>query len=106
MNEIVVTGVGTCAGILLIGAGIWHVIYCVDRKLKTRGLLIAAAGAGVNLVTAVLLKSWIAAGFDAVSLAIALYSWWNNGGGDGMKRRLKKWAESFGFGPAAAHGAA
>lgn len=26
---------------------------------------------------------------------LSLYCWWNNGGGDNTKRRLKKWAAKF-----------
>lgn len=47
------------------------------------------------LTGAITMGSDLIAGIAAGSLALMLWFWWNSGGGDGTKRRLKRWARRF-----------
>jgi hypothetical protein len=49
----------------------------------------------LNLIACVIADQTGAAGFLAGALALSLWSWWNAGGGDGTKRRLRSWGRKF-----------
>jgi hypothetical protein len=94
VNDVVAGGI-VGASIAIICYGGWFTLY-EDRKIKARGWLIGAAGFGLQLTVDVLKHEKTAASINAVGLAFALYGWWNNGGGDGMRRRFKAWVGSLG----------
>jgi hypothetical protein len=71
----------------------------VDRRLRARGWLLAAVGHGVQGLGYILMGIAVMPMVMAAMGGYCLYEWWNNGGGDGMKRRLKKAAGYLGFGP-------
>lgn len=78
----------------------------VDKKVQVRGLLWVAIAAGVMMVASVLDGSSFGGAVNAATAAFALWQWWDRGGGDGMKKLLKKAAGYLGFGPQAAPSAA
>ncbi len=80
-------------GIMVIGCA--HLLH-VDNRIKARGHLYMAAAFVVCMLGSVLLHSPLIASLDAAGVAWSLWLWWNNGGGDGMKRRFKAWTESLG----------
>ncbi|QKW31477.1 hypothetical protein HUT11_35530 (plasmid) [Streptomyces seoulensis] len=43
----------------------------------------------------VLVGHTIAAGIHTAGVTWAAWKWWNSGGGDGARRRLRKWARQF-----------
>lgn len=88
--------VGFVVGVPWILYGFWLVTHA-DRKIQNRGLLSLLFGYGVLLVMCVLVRDMIGASCSAAVMAFCLYVWWNNGGGDGMKRRLRSWARYFGM---------
>lgn len=47
------------------------------------------------LTGGITMGSNLTAGIAAGSLALTLWLWWHSGGGDGTKRRLKRWARKF-----------
>lgn len=83
----VITGLATSTALTVIG--VWLSLH-VDKRLKTRGHLIMAAGTGIQLVIGVLTAHHIPAAINAAATAFHLYNWWNSGGGDGMRRLGKK----------------
>lgn len=89
MNETVMTAVGICIGMLLVGIGSWYRVH-MDRRLKVHGSLIMAAGYVVMMITAILIHSTASASVHAALAAWFLYEWWNGGGGDGIRRLAKK----------------
>ena len=54
----------------------------------------SAIGFVFLMIGAVLAHSFLAY-MDAAILAFHIYRWWNNGGGDGMKTRIKNLASKF-----------
>lgn len=70
---------------------------CVDRRLKARGLLLVSVGEGAQVVMNILLDNMVGASIMAAVTAIGLWVWWNNGGGDGMRKKLKSLKGYFGF---------
>ncbi len=50
---------------------------------------------GINLVACVVLDFPATALINAAAFALAAWMWWNGGGGDGTKRRLRRWAARF-----------
>lgn len=93
MNEMVVSSISTMSGIVLLAYGLlqgWH----VDRRLRQRGFLIATGGSGIMLVTSLLLGSTAIAAIHAAGIALWLWCWWNNGGGDGLRRLGRKLCNS------------
>jgi hypothetical protein len=65
-----------------------------DRRLQARGWLLMAASFTLLLVAEVMEGDTLWASIAAGGLAVSLSNWWNSGGGDGMRRRLKSWARS------------
>lgn len=94
-NSMVVVATGIGVSMLVMGYGLWLTQY-VDIKIRTRGYLVMASGYGVQTVMNILLHSPVAAALTASGSALFLWLWWNNGGGDGMKRRFRAWTESLG----------
>lgn len=90
-----------CVAVLCVGRAVLLVLH-VDKKIQNQGLVWIAAASGVMAVAGVLDNNSVAAGINAATSAFALWQWWNNGGGDGMKKLLKKAAGYLGFGPQAA----
>lgn len=70
-----------------------------DDKLKSLGYAFAALGFAGQTVLAVVDHNSFGAVWNSAFLAWCLYGWWNGGGGDGLKRRLKKLSSYFGLGP-------
>ncbi len=79
-----------------IGCCFWgiHLQLHVDQKIKMQGVLWMAAGVFSQVVQNILMGLPTLAALHAVGIAFLLWIWWNKGGGDGLKRRLKKWTES------------
>jgi len=50
----------------------------------------------MHLAASLLVDSRLWSYVSAAMMVWCLYDWWDNGGGDGMKRRLKAWAQAFG----------
>lgn len=105
MSDLVIVAVGMSASMPLLWVAVWFALH-VDRKLKQRACLFAAAGAAVQTVMCMLLDNLPMACLDAAGVAWFLYLWWNTGGGDGLKRRLKSLSGYLGFGRSAAPEAA
>ncbi len=72
-----------------------YLLMHADIKIKRRGALVGAGASAIQLVAA-LFTSAFTAPLHAVVLGGFLALWWYLGGGDGLKRRLKSWAASFG----------
>ena len=82
--------------VVVIMAGFFLTLHA-DRKLSVQGHLVMAAGYGMQVVGNLLYsETRMFVAIPAALMAWSLYQWWNNGGGDGLKRRLKSWAQSFG----------
>lgn len=88
MNETAIAAAGALIGLPLTAAG-FLLQGRTDRRLQSRGALMAAAGSGVQLFAAVLNGNTAAASAFAAFTAVWLWFWWNSGGGDGMRRLLK-----------------
>lgn len=62
------------------------------RVGENRGRVVnfwAMLGWACYLIGSILQHSWFSY-ISAFFLAISIYSWWNSGGGDGMKTKIKK----------------
>lgn len=70
-----------------------------DTKLSMRGYLYSASAFVCFGMASALYRNVFAMSWNAGFLAWCLWQWWNGGGGDGLKRRLKKLSSSFGLGP-------
>lgn len=55
----------------------------------------SAAANALVLLGNVIDGSTTLASFSAALMALSLWQWWNGGGGDGTKRRLRSWARQF-----------
>ncbi|MDI9836230.1 hypothetical protein [Streptomyces sp. KAU_LT] len=78
------------AGLACVGAS----FLCTARD-RPHGYAWVVAGLLLHLVGAVAEGLRFLAAADAAVLALSLWSWWNNGGGDGTRRRLRQWARRF-----------
>jgi lysylphosphatidylglycerol synthetase-like protein (DUF2156 family) len=94
----IITMLMTTAGLALFVAG-FVLAFASDSKLRVHSDLAMAAGNLMLLVAGVVAGNRISPYVAAAMAAYHFWKWWTGGGGDGMKRRLKKWAKSFGFGP-------
>lgn len=94
MSDLVVLCAGCAVTLPFMLTGLWHAMH-VDRKIKARGFLIMSAGYGVMAMTYALIDYREGACVLAGMGALFLYSWWNNGGGDGMRRSFKSWTARF-----------
>lgn len=83
----------TVTGCSLFAAG--FAAHAMGRlgKHALNGLFVAANS--FNLVASVLMHNRVTGGICAGSLALSAWVWWNGGGGDATKRRLRKWARKF-----------
>lgn len=93
MNDRVVIIVGTVVTLVFFVVGVLHYLH-VDWKIKVRGILWLAAGLTAQMIMSILLGHTFNAAIHSAGVAFLLWTWWNKGGGDGLKRRLKKWTES------------
>lgn len=93
--------VALCVMVSLFIRG-WLLLQYADRKLRARGCLWVSAGELVLTVRTLLAGNTVMASVYAGFVAVLLWMWWNNGGGDGMKKLLKKASGYLGFGPQAA----
>lgn len=89
MNETLIIGIGTSVGCAAAFAGAYLTSYA-DVRIRGRGYLLTAAGAGVLTLACALTGAMVGAAINAASAAMALWFWWNNGGGDGMRRAWKR----------------
>lgn len=85
MNDTVIVITSVTLGCPLSMWGTWLATHA-DRKLKARGYLIAAAGAAVLATGSALAGYPVTAALETGMGTYWLYMWWNNGGGDGMRR--------------------
>lgn len=96
MIEGVVSGVWASVTVAVI---VWGFLLTQhrDHKINVRGHLMMATGYGLQVVGILMYsENKPLAVVPAACMAWCLYDWWNGGGGDGLKRRLKSWAQSFG----------
>lgn len=92
--------IGQTTGFALIGLGVGFMRYR-DQKLKARGVLYVAIGFTAKAISNFLAHEPIWASIDAGLVAWFLWVWWNNGGGDGMRRAFKKaWSKVIDCAPA------
>lgn len=77
------------AASMLIGA-----LCSVSRRYRA-GLAWSCVGMALHLVGVVLRGYLFYAVLDAGAFAWLLWNWWNNGGGDNTRRRLRRWARAF-----------
>lgn len=78
-------------GYVMLGCGV-RALFSGNR----RGLFgWFAAGSATLWLVAVLRDRPVAASILAGLTALQLWLWWNSGGGDGTRRRLRKWARQF-----------
>jgi hypothetical protein len=61
-----------------------------DRRLKARGFALLAWAYVAQFIASVLEGEPTVACIDAALVAFFTWHWWNNGGGDGMRRAWKK----------------
>lgn len=54
-----------------------------------------SVGTALHLVGVVIRDDLFHAVLDAGALAWCLWLWWNDGGGDGTRRRLRHWVRTF-----------
>ena len=94
-RDLVIIVVGAFLSIPIMAYGLWLTLH-VDHKIKQRGILVAAGGACVQLVMDVMVRNIPAAAAMAAVIVMLLHLWWGRGGGDGLKKRLTSWAQSFG----------
>lgn len=85
----VMLGVGIAIGCVINGVGVGF-SYHVDKKIKARGYLCAAAGMTMNVVVCLLVGNTVGASAFAAFAAWWLWCWWNSGGGDGFRKAWKK----------------
>lgn len=68
----------------------------VDHRLHLRGFLLNAVGFFMASVSMALYHHLLVSVILAAVSARYFHDWWNSGGGDGMKRRFRSWADSLG----------
>lgn len=98
MNETVVTIVGIVVSVPCSVTGVCLAMHA-DKKIRQYGLLFLAGGSATQTVMNALLHNTFPAAWNAGITAVALWLWWTRGGGDGLKRRFKAWADSLGRSP-------
>jgi hypothetical protein len=95
VNETVITTIGLGVGSSLVGAAVCQLCYA-DEKLRVRAYLFMASGGGVMTITSVLMGNTFTAAVDSAMTAFSLWSWWNSGGGGGMRSLMKRLTSAFG----------
>lgn len=85
----VVAALAMSGGLVLIVRGFLLTRH-VDRKLKARGVLTMACGYGMQMAGFIIADYPVWASAEAAFMALCLHDWWNSGGGDGLKRKLRK----------------
>lgn len=96
MNETVIKWAASSAALPFLIAAMYYVRY-TDRRLQARAYLMGVAFNGILGLGCVLRGEHLGAALNAALTAWHLYNWWNNGGGDGLRRLLKK-IRTFGAG--------
>jgi hypothetical protein len=89
MNEttlVLTAGLGT---VVLVIPALRFVMH-VDRRLRARGWALMAGGYAMQTLPSVWAGETEPAAIDAALTAFFLWQWWNNGGGDGMRRIWKR----------------
>lgn len=84
--------------LVITACGLWigaAMARLARRITKNAYHALFATGFAVNLIASVMDRSVCGAPVSAAGLALSLWFWWNGGGGDGTKRRLKKWVATF-----------
>ncbi|MFD7957004.1 hypothetical protein ACFV4X_26365 [Streptomyces ardesiacus] len=84
---------------LILGSASWGVIVCavacgITGRVPTALGLFAVAYA-IGAVGHMVNGSLVGASWDAGFAAVFAWLWWNRGGGDGTRRRLRRWARTF-----------
>lgn len=69
-----------------------RVLGWISRRAFYAGI---AVGQGIGAIGCVAVGAHAAAGIAAGCSALAGWLWWHDGGGDGTKQRLKRWARRF-----------
>jgi hypothetical protein len=96
--------INTIAGLLISAAFgalfVKHALH-VDRKVRVHGLLYGAGATATQAVATFLAGVLPVSAMNAAITVWLLWVWWNNGGGDGFKRLVKRAAGYLGFGPQA-----
>ncbi|WP_328439333.1 hypothetical protein OHA71_23635 [Streptomyces sp. NBC_00444] len=80
-------------GVLIAGAAM--VAFACGRASWSATCAGISLGNAVQLLANVLVGSTTRAGALAGVVAVGLWLWWNRGGGDDTKRRIRKWARKF-----------
>jgi hypothetical protein len=79
------------SGLLLIAVSALY----TGRSSKGTALGLIACGTGCMTVASAMMDNLLGGVLNAGVTAFALYHWWNNGGGDGTRRRVRRWARTF-----------
>lgn len=86
--------------LLWVGVGLLLAGFVVsmyrDHRIHVWGHLYRGVAFFLLMCSAVMKHNHMGAAWAAVFAAWHFYDWWNNGGGDGMKRRFRAWAGSLG----------
>lgn len=93
MNDLAVIVTGSVVTVAFFGVGVAHTLH-VDQKIRLRGVLWFTAALFTQMIMSILLHHMFNAAFHAAGIAFLLWGWWNKGGGDGLKRRMKSWTSS------------
>jgi hypothetical protein len=77
-------------------AGFVALVVGVQPKIGERNAWLVIMLANACFLLACVLEEWVfGAAWAAVFVAYCLWRWWNSGGGDDTKRRLRKLKEKF-----------
>lgn len=85
MHDAVITAVSGGLGLGVSAYGVL-LFFHIDRKLRQRGCLVAASGSAITLTGSAVTGLTPIAAVNAAACAVWLWLWWNNGGGDGLRR--------------------
>ena len=89
MISLILTAIA--AAIAVAAIAVWlthHISACALNALLSVSNLL-------NLVSNVIRHNTVMASWAAGVLAVTLWLWWKNGGGDNTRRRLRRWARKF-----------
>ncbi|MGC5239035.1 hypothetical protein ACPXCH_04555 [Streptomyces albogriseolus] len=88
-----ITGVLSIAGMLALVAAI--VLFACGRASRPTWCALLTLSNGLSLCSMLLLGNSVIAALNSATLALTLWLWWNSGGGDGTRRRLRSWRRRF-----------
>lgn len=77
------------------GLGLVGVLLLFLTKHRRTGYALMAWSVALSGLRDVLKGNAFWAALDAGLMAWFLWAWWNSGGGDGTRRRLRRWARRF-----------